>query len=109
MNKVIEIEYGKEELTEYKPEKVYMSCRPDGTRIFDGEFKCKKAITAVKRFCRLVPELSCLLDDSKEYGIFTQDSPFNVVGYGRLSRDFDSASIEDTGDDSYYIAAIVYP
>lgn len=75
MNKVIETDLNIE-YTEYKPEKVYMPHRPDGTRNFDGEFYCKNATTAIRQFCKLVPECQYIYDESKEYGAFTSNSPF---------------------------------
>lgn len=107
MNKVIEIDLNKEYI-EYKPEKVYMSCRPDGTRIFDGEFYCKNVMTAIKRFCKLVPECQYIYDEAKEYGTFTSNSPFAPEGFDRLPQQCDGCSI-DVMSESYYIAAIIYP
>lgn len=108
MNKVIEIDWNKEEDINWLPEKVYMSRRPDGTRIFDGEFYCKNVMTAIRRFCKLVPECQYIYDEAKEYGAFSSNSPFAPEGFDRLPQQHDGCSI-DAMEESYYIAAIIYP
>lgn len=107
MNKVIEIDLNKD-YPEYKPEKVYMLRRPDGTRIFDGEFYCKNVMTAIRRFCKLVPECQYIYDEAKEYGAFSSDSPFAPEGFDMLPKQHDGCSIY-VMEESYYIAAIIYP
>lgn len=105
MGRLIKIDRDVE--TIWRLENVYVDIRPDGTKVFDGEFECKTPLTAVKRFCKLVPELGDLYRDAKQYGVFGDDSPFNVAGYGVLSLDFDSASIEEFSG-SWYIAVILH-